>query len=345
MNCFVIMPFAEEFDDVYAAMRAAVEGACSSSSLRCFRLDESRPAGRITDRLLRELTTARMCVADLTGARPNVMWEVGYAMALGTPTIIAVQSMSDLPFDLKDMQTLLYDRKRLRQTLTVPLGAMVQDTLRASRAPVGTHRDGRSTSLQQDELVGTLLAEVQELKLMVAESVQLATQRSRAESIPRSARLPTPLEGAWVSPDNGSHYYAKLVRDELVVPYCYTSNDELTGVFFDWQLLGEHWFARFKWLPYGAAGFAFLKQESPDSLVGAYWHDGRLDAAPLSPPKHHGVSLRWRRNAAARFPPWATRFLQRVETHGLQKCVGGDIEPRDPALLPTNPTLRSGPRR
>ena len=117
MNCFVIMPFAREFDDVYATIKATVEGACQESSLKCFRLDESRPAGRITERLLKELESASLCIADLTGAKPNVMWEVGYAMALGKPTIIITQEPGDLPFDVRVMETIHYDRNHLHDTL------------------------------------------------------------------------------------------------------------------------------------------------------------------------------------------------------------------------------------
>jgi hypothetical protein len=73
MNCFVIMPFAEEFDDVYGVIKQVVESATGTNDGRCFRLDEARPAGRITDRLLGELRSATLCVADITGAKPNVI--------------------------------------------------------------------------------------------------------------------------------------------------------------------------------------------------------------------------------------------------------------------------------
>ena len=42
MNCFVIMPFAEDFDDVYGVIKQAVESATANNG-RCFRLDEARP--------------------------------------------------------------------------------------------------------------------------------------------------------------------------------------------------------------------------------------------------------------------------------------------------------------
>ncbi len=101
MNCFVIMPFSREFDDVYLAIKSGAESALASRAGRCFRLDEARPAGRITERLLTELRTASICIADLTGNKPNVMWEVGFAMALNKPVIIVTQNRAELPFDIK----------------------------------------------------------------------------------------------------------------------------------------------------------------------------------------------------------------------------------------------------
>src|SRR5262245_29071745 len=123
------MPFAVEFDDVYAAIKANVEAVISRRDGSCIRLDESRPAGRITDRLLREIQTASLCIADITGNRPNVMWELGYAMALSKPTILLTQNMSELPFDVKDLQTLEYNRNHVNRTLGGQLQRAILDTL------------------------------------------------------------------------------------------------------------------------------------------------------------------------------------------------------------------------
>src|SRR6476469_6130066 len=131
MNCFVIMPFAQEFDDVYAIIKTSVESVTSAFGGKCFRLDEARPAGRITQRLLQELEAADLCIADITGCKPNVMWELGYAMALAKPTIIVTEHAADLPFDIKDMQSLEYQRARLSVSLGEPLKRMVVDTLQA----------------------------------------------------------------------------------------------------------------------------------------------------------------------------------------------------------------------
>ena len=168
MNCFVIMPFAAEFDDVYALIKSTVESvAAGDTPGRCFRLDESRPAGRITDRLLGELRSASICVADLTDTKPNVMWELGFAMALGKPAVIVTQNLQSLPFDIKDMQSIEYDRNRLNATLQAPLRQSMLDTLGAMAAGTGPSKDD-----QRDVALGALLTEVSELKGMVGDIVR-----------------------------------------------------------------------------------------------------------------------------------------------------------------------------
>ena len=41
------------------------------------------------------------------------MWELGFVMALGTPAIVVTQNLADLPFDIRDMQTIEYRRNHL----------------------------------------------------------------------------------------------------------------------------------------------------------------------------------------------------------------------------------------
>ncbi len=129
MKCFVIMPFATEFDDVYQTIRTAVETSVPGEQILCHRLDEIKGAGRITDDLLRELQESVICVADLTGNKPNVMWEVGYAMALKKPMLFVTQDIEAIPFDIKDMRTISYIRQSLAKTLQKPLTEAFRDTL------------------------------------------------------------------------------------------------------------------------------------------------------------------------------------------------------------------------
>lgn len=129
MKCFVIMPFAKMFNDVYDTIKNATENAIPGELLSCTRLDEVRGAGRITDDLLDQLTNSDFCIADITDSNPNVMWEVGYGMALRKPIVFISQSVQSLPFDIKDMRVTPYDRNDLSKTLRGPLRDEIRDTL------------------------------------------------------------------------------------------------------------------------------------------------------------------------------------------------------------------------
>ena len=311
LNCFVIMPFAQDFEDVYATIKANVESATATASGRCFRLDESQPAGRITERLLKEISSASFCVADLTGNKPNVMWELGYAMALGRPAVIVTQHLAELPFDIRDMQSLEYDRNRLSSTLGAPLRKIVIDTISVHRA------EGKTDKEQL--LIGQLLSEVAELKGMVAQAVRAwnPAPQSSTDAAQQQVR-PRGLEGAWFNRETQSYVYAKIVNDELIAPYCFSDDDHLTGVYFGWRRTGEYWFARYAWIDGTFSGFSFLKEESVDLLSGAWWEDDY--EGPLthsSPPERFGVPATWQRTPAKEFPRWATQFLAEVEQRGL----------------------------
>lgn len=126
------MPFAREFDDVYAHIKLAVESAVTNEEIRCYRLDEIEAPGRISDDLIKALEDATLCVADITGSNPNVMWEVGFAMAQNKPTVFIAQDTKAIPFDIRDMRTIPYDRVSLAKTLGDKLSGAI-------RATLGTH--------------------------------------------------------------------------------------------------------------------------------------------------------------------------------------------------------------
>ena len=309
MNCFVIMPFASDFEDVYTVIKSTVENAVSEKKGRCFRLDESRPAGRITDRLLAELRSATVCIADLTESKPNVMWELGFAMALNKPTIIITQNVASLPFDIKDMQSIEYTRSRLNATLAMPLRRSLLDTLGTMAIkPAG----GESLDA---EVLGTLLAEMAQLKNMVAEAV--SAWKPDDQKVALQSTGVEALAGHWFNTESGSHVYAGVIRGELVAPYCFGANDSLTGLYFGWRRTGEYWFARYKWLRADLSGFSFLKMESLDSLTGAWWSSEQAPHSQESPPKHEGVPANWVRQPPTIMPNWAMKLFEQVEQEGL----------------------------
>lgn len=51
-----------------------------------------------------------MILADLTGKNPNVFYEVGLAHATGKPVILISQDMNDIPFDLRGLRIIEYNK-------------------------------------------------------------------------------------------------------------------------------------------------------------------------------------------------------------------------------------------
>jgi hypothetical protein len=315
VNCFVIMPFAREFDDVYATIQSAVEDACRDSPVYCFRLDQSRPAGRITERLVQEIRSASLCIADVTENRPNIMWEVGYAMASNKPTILITQGTAELPFDIWDMETLRYDRNHLNGSLGQPLKRMVIDTM----SSLSSRAENRSADTEaRDGLVGELLAQIRELREIVSQAVKSWNPTSTQHAAPgREQSNLQALEGAWISEADGSHMYASLIDGELVAPYCFHGDDHLTSAYYGWKRIGGFWFARYSWFTASVSGFAFLKQDSVDQLTGAWWMDAGSRQVPENPDMSSGVPSRWKRRKSSAVPKWAAQFFEEVRREGI----------------------------
>lgn len=106
--CFVLMPFLESFDDIYAL---GIKGACDDVGVYCERVDEQIFDGSVLDRIYNQISKANVIVADMTNMNPNVFYEVGYAHAIGKRTILLTQKAEDIPFDLKHFPHIVYGEK------------------------------------------------------------------------------------------------------------------------------------------------------------------------------------------------------------------------------------------
>ena len=97
-SAFVIMPFDDEFDSAYELfIKEALEGA----GFETRRADELVNHRNILQDVIAGIESADLVVADLTGANPNVFYELGVAHSLERPTILLTQSVDDPPFDLR----------------------------------------------------------------------------------------------------------------------------------------------------------------------------------------------------------------------------------------------------
>jgi hypothetical protein len=121
-NCFTILPFT---DTSHSARGGAKVEILSDQWKHIFtewikKAVESYPAARITCKcsatspgnfikgIIQDIDGSSLVIADLTGNRPNVYYELGIRHALRTGTIIITQDFSALPSDLRSYHCFEY---------------------------------------------------------------------------------------------------------------------------------------------------------------------------------------------------------------------------------------------
>lgn len=179
--CFAIMPFGGWFNDYYTTIyRPAIETA----GMKPHRADDLYRPSTIVNDIWAYTRQANIILADLTGKNPNVFYELGLAHALAKPAILIAESMEDVPFDLRSLRVIEYDKNdpnwgetlgekivnAIREVLASPLQAVLPAFL-----DVEPERERATVSEQQKEMLGLR----QEIELLRAEV------RSRSSSEPR----------------------------------------------------------------------------------------------------------------------------------------------------------------
>jgi hypothetical protein len=117
MKIFLLTPFSPDYSDIYEAIRTA----SNKAGYVVARFDDVSGVGRITSAILREITDASLIIADVSNRNPNVLYELGIAMALNKPTIIIARKGEEFPFDITETRAIIYDRSRINETLVKPL--------------------------------------------------------------------------------------------------------------------------------------------------------------------------------------------------------------------------------
>jgi len=110
--CFVIGPFGapasatRKWSDFL--FRKIIEPAARNAYAPARSIDDPEP-GAITDRVLRDLETADLVIADLTDHNANTFYELGLRHALGKPFLAVCRSDTTVPFDVSTLNVLKLD--------------------------------------------------------------------------------------------------------------------------------------------------------------------------------------------------------------------------------------------
>lgn len=113
-HAFIAMPFAPELEDTY---HYGILGPVKAAGMLCERVDQATFDGPIIHRIKERIETAKVVIADLSMANPNVYLEVGYAWGRGRPTVLLVRDVKELRFDVAAYRCIVYRSIRELETL------------------------------------------------------------------------------------------------------------------------------------------------------------------------------------------------------------------------------------
>lgn len=106
---FVAMSFEEK--QSLRAYQDALKMVCKERGFSAERIDQ-RSTGEtydIVQKIHCEIEASGFVVADLTGARPNVYYEIGYARGLGKPIILTMEKDAEVHFDIAGQKVIRWE--------------------------------------------------------------------------------------------------------------------------------------------------------------------------------------------------------------------------------------------
>jgi len=145
---FTLMPFNEQFNDIY---QLGIKETCHAFDTYCERVDEQVFQGSIVDRIFNQISKADIIIADMSGQNPNVFFEVGYAIALNKKIILLTNDANDIPFDLKHYAHIVYNHSI--QKLKEMLQKQVRYYLDSPEKSIAEMRFGLSLYIDGNQLI------------------------------------------------------------------------------------------------------------------------------------------------------------------------------------------------
>ncbi len=116
-QAFVAMWFDESLKEIFTK---GFEPLKEDTGFEMYRVDQEPFNEKICDRIIADIRESRFLVADVTGLRPAVLFEAGYAMGLGLPVIFTCKEGTKVEgcFDTRQYNHIVWkDAEELRSKL------------------------------------------------------------------------------------------------------------------------------------------------------------------------------------------------------------------------------------
>jgi hypothetical protein len=109
-RAFVVMQYTEPYESLW---KEVIEPVARRVGFDPYRAADVFTPGVVLQDIVRGISTSQAIIAEVTPNNPNVYYELGYAHALGTPTVLLAQKPKEgdvrLPFDISGFRVIFYD--------------------------------------------------------------------------------------------------------------------------------------------------------------------------------------------------------------------------------------------
>ncbi len=131
-RAFVVMQFTEPYNSLWEEV---IKPVAERAGFDAYRADDVFGPGVILQDIVRGIGTSQVIIAEVTPQNPNVYYELGYAHAVGTPTILLAEHPSEghatLPFDISGFRCIFYDdairgKRKVEATLEQHLRSILE---------------------------------------------------------------------------------------------------------------------------------------------------------------------------------------------------------------------------
>jgi len=128
---FVVMKFSGPYEELY---KDVIQPVAQKFGLEANHVGEVFGPGVILDDIVRSIIEAKIVIVEITPSsqNENVFYELGYAHALGKPTILLAERGKELPFDVRGYRCLFYEnsiggKRKVEEALDMHLKAILHE--------------------------------------------------------------------------------------------------------------------------------------------------------------------------------------------------------------------------
>lgn len=137
--------FAVPYGTPAAELRDAVNIASAQAGFELMRADQQfAPSQYVVDGIRQAIERASLVIGEVTETNPNVMWELGYAQALGKPILLITQDPGTIPFDAHLVRAVTYQAGVPFAGLVARLTDAIQATIEGGVSSGSARKAGRA---------------------------------------------------------------------------------------------------------------------------------------------------------------------------------------------------------